>query len=156
MLRKCPEHEFSGTEPSQVAQTLTAFFRGKSSSKCIELATPAFLEQIEHLAGREALAKCIQDGKSTPIRPEFVVVRVLSANRGEARAAVELTGIALDHQVFELALVGRGGNWRIDHRVRLVHIDKVGYAKETLAALEEGEVDVTKAGAACVCTRSSG
>jgi hypothetical protein len=150
MIRKCPEHEFSGTAASQIAQTLTAFFRGKDSSKCIELATPAFLEQTEHLKARAALAKCFQDDESTQIRPRLVVVRVLRADRGEARADVELTGITLDHQVFELALVERGGSWRIDHRMRLVHVDKAGYAKEVLAVLRASEVDLTKTAAVCV------
>ena len=151
LVRKCPEHEFSGTEASQVAQTLTAFFRGKNTSKCIETGDPR-LSRTDR--AREAGKPCPNASRTIRARrfaPEFVVVRVLSAERGEARAdGVELTGVGLDGQVLEVALVERGGNWRIDHRVRLVQIDKAAYAKEVLAVLKASEVEVTKTAAVCV------
>jgi hypothetical protein len=107
----CGEGE---SDEDQISDAIITLAANTDPANCEELATLAFLEQIEHEEGKVAIEECEEDAEDPSNDAETVKVTNVEVDGSGATATAAFEGGGLDGQTLNIALVEEDGNWKLD------------------------------------------
>ena len=119
----------------------------KDPSKCSELATQRFLEQIQFQKGRKALEECRKDAKNDD-PADSVDISSVTVDGSRANATYVQNGGDSDGQQLTIDFVKTGGDWKFDH-ITAVKIDRAKFDRSMRKGLVSPPDAVTSAVANC-------
>jgi hypothetical protein len=121
----------------------------KDPSKCTELLTQSFLDQVEEGEGKAALEECEASAESGENDPESVTVTNVQIDGSKATADAKFVGSSLGGQTTTIALVKEGGQWKLNRLLGFVNLDTDALAKVFEEQLE-GSNELTPDQISCI------
>lgn len=138
-----------GGEEGEVEVAIEKSVTEKDPSKCTELLTQSFLDQVEEGEGKVALEECEASAESGENAPESVTVTNVQIDGSKATADAVFVGSSLDGQTIAVALVKEGDQWKLDRLVRFVKLDS-GAIADTFEEQLEGSEELTADQVSCI------
>jgi hypothetical protein len=106
---------------ARVRSAINKALTTRDPATCRTLMTRAYVEQTQLTAGPLAVPAC-EKAARTRVPADEAAVSQLSIDKQQARARVAISGGDEDGARYDLLLVERGGNWRLD-RIAAVELD---------------------------------
>jgi hypothetical protein len=137
----------SSNDEAAISKIIHEASETNDPSKCSELATQRFLEQIQLVKGSKALAECRKDAK-TDHPADSVDIANVNVDGSSAKGTYTQHGGDSDGQQLTVDFVKTGGKWRFDH-IAGVKIDRAKFDKTMREGLSRPPNAVSPAVASC-------